>query len=129
MTIGKTITAKKYQHAAGEFAVYPKSFAVEYLSLGLASEAGEVAGKTKKMIRGDYTEVADQPDASGKTPMRVNIKAYEEDLHAEMGDVLWYLARLADETGTTLEHIMASNIKKLQARQKADSIKGSGDSR
>lgn len=124
----KTLTAKKYQASTGEYAVYPKSFAVEYLALGLASEAGEVAGKVKKLIRGDFTEYG-EPDESGKTPMRVDIGDFESQLHAELGDCLWYISQLCNETGTTLEHLMADNINKLRNRLKNNTIKGSGDSR
>lgn len=126
--MSKTLTAKKYQHATKEFAVYPKAFALEYLTLGLASEAGEAAGKVKKMIRGDYTEVEEVPE--GETArMRVNIVEFEEDFHAELGDVLWYLSELCNTTGTTLEHLMAANIKKLKSRKEREALKGSGDNR
>ena len=36
---------KEYQEATKQTAKYPPSQALEYLSLGIASEAGEVAGK------------------------------------------------------------------------------------
>lgn len=40
-----------YQTATRETAIYPKEQALVYLTLGLTSEAGEVAGKVKKIIR------------------------------------------------------------------------------
>ena len=45
------ITATEYQRKAAETAIFPKEKALEYLALGLTSEAGEVAGKVKKIIR------------------------------------------------------------------------------
>ena len=46
-----TITASEYQRKAKETAIFPPSTALEYLTLGLVGEAGEIANKTKKVIR------------------------------------------------------------------------------
>ncbi len=40
-----------YQDFTDETAIYPPEKGLEYTALGLASEAGEFAGKVKKMIR------------------------------------------------------------------------------
>jgi hypothetical protein len=64
-------------------AVYPKDREQEYLRLGLLSEVGEVAGVLKRRVRDG--EVA--PDK----------------LLAEMGDLLWYLARLHRDKQTWSE--------------------------
>ena len=40
-----------YQVWTRTTAIYPKEKALDYLGLGLCSEAGEVAGKLKKKIR------------------------------------------------------------------------------
>ena len=45
------ITATEYQRRAAETAIYPDNKALEYLTLGLAGEAGEIANKAKKLIR------------------------------------------------------------------------------
>ena len=45
------ITAKAYQIAACETAIFPKEKALEYITLGLTGEAGEIANKVKKLIR------------------------------------------------------------------------------
>ena len=44
---------KEYQEFTKTTAVYPPSKAIEYLALGLTSEAGEVAGVIKRYLRGD----------------------------------------------------------------------------
>ena len=44
------ITANAYQEQAKTTAIFPPDKALEYLSLGLAGEAGEVANKVKKII-------------------------------------------------------------------------------
>lgn len=42
-----------YQAAAARTAIYPKEHEVVYPVLGLANEAGELAGKLKMILRGD----------------------------------------------------------------------------
>ena len=44
------ITATEYQNKAKETAIFPADKALEYLSLGLVGEAGEVANKVKKIL-------------------------------------------------------------------------------
>lgn len=81
-----------------------------YMALKLASEAGEVAGKVGKMLRGDG-------------------QLTDSDIAKELGDVLWYVAGMATVFGLSLEQIAADNITKLQSRQERGVIKGSGDNR
>jgi len=102
-----------YQTAAKGTAIYPQEQGLIYTVLGLCGESGEVAEKVKKMIR-------DGDDKSGN---------FEDDLGAELGDVLWYLANLASELGFTLEDIARSNLHKLQYRKSRGVIRGSGDNR
>ena len=104
------ITATEYQKKAKETAIFPKEKALEYLALGLSSESGEVAGKIKKIIR----------DKSKLNP---------NDIGAEIGDVLWYCALLADELKLNLGKIMENNIEKLHSRKARGVIGGSGDNR
>lgn len=40
----------------------------------------------------------------------------KEELESEMGDVLWYLAAMANTFGMSLERIAEKNIEKLRAR-------------
>ena len=49
--LNESQTFDNYQDASECTAIYPKTVAIEYLSLGLVSEAGEVAGKVKKALR------------------------------------------------------------------------------
>lgn len=102
-----------YQCAAKETAVYPKDVELEYLTLGLVGEAGEIANKVKKILRGDkeFDDVA------------------MEDLAAELGDVLWYMACLAAALDVSLSTIATRNIRKLEDRKKRNVLKGSGDNR
>lgn len=82
--------------------------------LGLADESGEVLAKFKKWIRDD--------DADFDKLDRENIKK-------ELGDILWYIAVVADDLGISLDDLAAYNIEKLASRHKRGTLKGSGDNR
>jgi len=108
------MTFDEYQLRACKTAVYPEKDAINYLVLGLVSEAGEIAGKLKKVLR----------DREGV------IGVYEKQMIAEeIGDVLWYAAMLAVELDTTLSSIARDNVEKLQSRQTRGVLGGSGDNR
>lgn len=105
-----------YQYYAGLTAKYPTDGlnGVLYTSLGLASEAGEVAGKIKKVLRDEGGEISAE-------------KMHE--ILAEIGDVLWYCAMLTSELGESLEKVARNNIDKLHSRNMRNAIGGSGDNR
>ena len=106
------ITLNDYQARAHETAQYPPGIALEYTTLGLVGESGEIANKVKKTLRGDYS----QDDI-------------REDLIDELGDVLWYLAEAATVLNTTLEEVAQRNLDKLASRADRGVIKGAGDGR
>ena len=110
-----SITASMYQEKACETAIFPKQQAMEYLTLGLTGEAGEIANKVKKFIR------------DGATKDEYLAKRIE--IGYEIGDVLWYCAVLAEELEMNLGHIMEKNLDKLADRHKRGKISGSGDNR
>ena len=85
-----------------------------YCGLGTAEEAGEVAGKIKKVVR-DNNGVVDD--------------VQRERIKKEMGDVLWYLAGVAKELGINLGSVARDNILKLQGRRERGTIHGDGDDR
>ena len=104
------ITLNEYQHAAYKTAIFREESALPYLSLGLAAEAGEVADKVAKYYRGDKS-------------------LDNEQLMHEVGDVLWFVAVLADHFNYSLEQVAAMNLEKLQSRKERGTLKGSGDNR
>lgn len=104
-----------YQKFSKTTARYPKvgkNFV--YPTLGLASEAGEVANKIKKVLR-DKNGVIDE--------------ATLEDLAKELGDVLWYISQISAELNLSLEDVAKLNIEKLSSRKERGKISGSGDNR
>jgi NTP pyrophosphatase (non-canonical NTP hydrolase) len=103
-----------YQQAARHTAIYPEAHRVIYPALGLASEAGEVAGKIKKVLR-------DQAGDFARAPL--------EAIKDELGDVLWYVAVLAGDLGLSLDEIAADNLGKLASRQERGRLGGGGDRR
>lgn len=82
--------------------------------LGITGEAGEIAEKLKKIVRDKNGAISDQD---------------KEDFIKEMGDVLWYLAVMANHLGYEFNEVGARNLAKLSDRKKRDAIKGSGDNR
>jgi len=116
-----------YQAFTRTTACYPQAMTgqergVFYCGLKLAGEAGETAEKLGKALRGS-TEAL---DFRSSHPEMVGLR---ESLTKELGDVLWYVARLADELELPLSVVMQTNVAKLQGRQKRGTLHGDGDDR
>lgn len=105
-----------YQRHTDDTAIYPDAGNGNFIypALGLCGEAGEVAERIKKVLR----------DANGH--MTLDRKT---GLLNELGDVLWYVARLAREIGIPLDYIAEYNIKKLSSRKERNVLHGSGSNR
>ena len=100
----------EYQDATEETAIYPEDIGLIYTTLGLAGESGEIAEKLKKFLREGDDE-------------------YIEEMEDELGDVLWYLARAADELDLSLDDVAEKNLDKLLDRKERDVLTGQGDDR
>ena len=105
------LTLDQYQEQAKATAVYPDDQAMNYLVAGMAGEVGEVASVWAKYLRGD-------------DPQRLQLQ-----MLAELGDVLWFVAMLADELCYDLSTIAQGNLDKLADRAERGKLKGSGDNR
>ncbi len=69
---------------------------LEHALFGLSAETGEISSIFQKVYQGHPVMMA--------------------DLIGEMGDLLWFLAELADVHGLTLDEIAEHNIDKLRRR-------------
>jgi len=112
------LTMNDYQADAAATMIY--KWKVIYPALGLASEAGEVCDKIKKMIRDQNIKF----DGSEKLT-----DSQRADIIFELGDVLWYVAALSRDLGVSLNELAHMNIEKLKMRQERNKLSGSGDNR
>ncbi|MET9270251.1 nucleoside triphosphate pyrophosphohydrolase family protein [Kribbella sp. NPDC003557] len=104
-----------YQEAASRTGgVVATDHPIVYPTLGLVNEAGEVAGKVKKIFRDRQGVITD---------------ADRQALTLELGDVLWYLSELCTRLGIRLEDVAEQNITKLTDRAARGVLGGDGDQR
>lgn len=118
------MNVNEYQLQAHDFADYERPVIIKgekvtlidycYPALGLAEEAGEVAGKYAKAVRDCNGEI----DSERK-----------EAIIKELGDVTWFVAELCTTLGVSLEEVMQKNIDKLTSRKERNVLHGEGDNR
>lgn len=108
------MTLEYYQKRASETDKYPQVINLMLFTLGLTGEAGEVADKVKKLYRDDNGELSEERRLA---------------IAKELGDVLWYIARIASKIDYTLEEVGRININKLAIRHNQNKIHGDGDER
>lgn len=106
-----TQTMRVYKGFTDSVAVYPAAGQndvqeLSYIALGLAGETGEAVDIVKKAVRRGHLMIPDQ-----------------ENLQAELGDILYYWVRLCYATGNRPEEVMNYNIQKLRQRKAAGTIK------
>ena len=104
------LTLDQYQEQAKATAVYPYEKADQYLIAGLAGEVGELASIFAKHWRGDGD-------------------LNHDHAKAELGDVLWFVAMLAEQLDTDLSTVAQGNLNKLADRANRGKLKGNGDDR
>jgi NTP pyrophosphatase (non-canonical NTP hydrolase) len=107
------MTLNEYQEAAEKTAFY-EGDDVTYCALGITGEAGEVADHVKKMWRDDDGIL---------TEGRKNL------LKKELGDIMWYIAKMAGNLECTLDEIAILNLEKIRDRLNRNVQHGSGDNR
>jgi len=105
-----------YQSKACSTDTYPEDCLEGLLcvALGLASEAGEVAGAMRRIVRDDGSILSSNR---------------KEQLKSELGDILWYVAVLSQRLNIPLDEVAEYNVKKLSDRAQRGVIRGQGDSR
>lgn len=83
-------------------------------AMGIVGEAGEVIEKWKKMVAYNEGKITDE---------------FLQDIKKELGDIVWYIAVLANSLDISFEEIMEVNLNKLKDRKERNVIKGKGDNR
>ena len=93
---------EEYQKLSGSYTEHPgMDDAFMYSVLGLNGEAGEVAEVIKKAIRDKGKQLSGED---------------RQDLLKELGDVLWYLSKIASKLEFSLEDVANANLKKMEER-------------
>jgi len=87
---------------------------IAFYALGIADEAGEVAGKIKKLIREKNSVLTED---------------YKKEIVKELGDVLWYMTQMCTYMNVSLEDVAKSSIEKIMSRQERGKLFGNGDNR
>jgi|SRR5678815_192315 MazG nucleotide pyrophosphohydrolase domain. len=93
---------------------------LNYLTLKLNGEAGEVAELVGKAIRDGYGFY----NTSGGS-----YDEHRNKLLKELGDVQWYVAGIATAVEADLNLVAHMNIQKLQKREREGNLHGSGSDR
>ncbi len=120
---------------------------IDYLMLGLVSEVGELASIFKRVYRDVELKqkLTDYKDISG-TGIKTNSVSkieklidgfddqnFDVDLRhkvmLEIGDVMWYVARLCVELNIPMDTVLQMNLDKLSKRKTNNTLRGSGDYR
>lgn len=88
--------------------------ALSYVIGKLNGEAGELAELQFKALRDEACQIS---------PER------KEAMKKELGDVLYYVARIAIHLGVSLDDVATDNMAKLRSRKDRGVLQGSGDNR
>ena len=91
--------------------------------IGLSGEVGELHEKVKKLHRDDISECTDMECViSAKLAVKPAITK-------ELGDIAYYLCRVADQYGISMGDVLFKNIEKIRDRKSRNVLSGSGDER
>jgi NTP pyrophosphatase (non-canonical NTP hydrolase) len=84
-----------------------------YAVIGLSGEVGELHSLLAKGIRDGVKDEAE----------------FDKNVKKELGDILWFIAAIADDFEASLDEIAHGNYYKLKDRFDRNAIGGSGDDR
>lgn len=115
---------------------------MSYMAFGLMSEVGEFTGKIAKAIRKGNVYIGKEIQGNIDCKNDSDLHYYnafllnEQDtidfnkgLRAELGDILWFVAGIAEVMGWDLSEVAQENIAKLASRKERGVIDGNGDNR
>ena len=93
-----------------------------YPVVKLAGETGEFCDKVGKYLR-NGGEPESVQDAA------VVLNQHKQELKAELGDILWYIACFCTRMGFRMEDVLYQNLAKIRDRAERNVIKSEGDNR
>lgn len=116
-------TASDFSHEINDFAAFTERMwfsssapgvvtqerDLPIMSLGLAGETGEVVEHIKKLIRDGHIDV--------------------DELKKELGDVIYYWARICRYFKLWPTDVIRANVEKLESRRARGKLRGDGDNR
>lgn len=116
---------------------------MSYMAFGLMSEVGEFTGKIAKAIRKGNIyigkEIQGNIDRSSDSDIHIDYNAFQyngqdiielkKGLRAELGDILWFVAGIAEVMAWDISEVAQENIAKLASRKERGVIDGNGDNR
>lgn len=92
-----------------------------YMLFGLVAEVGELCEKIAKWRRKRFASL-DQNVIVMDTFVISEVEQNRTELVKELGDILWFVAGLADRFDFTLEEVAQMNIDKLSQRKQDGTI-------
>lgn len=94
---------------------------VTYMAFGLVAEVGELADKIAKWKRKKEAYVTDDLLVF-YTCQTSEVDEKRAELMKELGDVLWFVAGIADHFGYSLSEVAEMNLEKLAGRKSKGTI-------
>lgn len=94
---------------------------VTYMAFGLVAEVGELADKIAKWKRKKEAYVTDDRLVFDTWQMN-EVDEKHAELMKELGDVLWFVAGIADHFGYSLSEVAEMNLEKLAGRKSKGTI-------
>lgn len=138
ITVSDRPTFHAYATEVLQYGVYPENRRLEYPAHGLAGEVSEVAEYFESVLAEtiNYIRMVRHAGASTeiiKKMIRDDGGVLNADRRAkllkELGDVLWYVAAVAADAGSSLEEVAQINRTKLAERNAKGLIHGEGSGR
>lgn len=95
---------------------------LSYMAFGIVEEVGELNGKLAKAVRKELIAINQNRIGAGYNFALGASEELNDNLKKELGDILWFVAGLADQLGWTLEDVAKTNLKKLAERKAKNDI-------
>ena len=113
----------------------PLIFLIEYRTLGLNGEVGELSEKILDMVLSAFA-LSSTSDKLANVVKKIRRDSPDfltpktrRSMVDELGDMMWYISILCDLLDVSLEYVLHRNAVKLTERKAQNKIRGEGDNR